>query len=131
MFAKFVVLILVFGATGVGVLSVRQSRLQSVHEMAESRHRTLQLSEKAGEIRTLIVRACTPQRIHALLETHGEFVPASKSPAQIKLMQRGHEREQVTAQSVPSAGTVRDEQLEDGSLVFTLEDGTRVVFVTE
>ncbi|MFG0315494.1 MAG: hypothetical protein ACF8LL_15065 [Phycisphaerales bacterium] len=134
MFAKFVVLILVFGATGVGVLSVRQSRLQSVHEMAESRHRTLQLSEKAGEIRTLIVRACTPQRIHALLETHGEFVPASKAPAQIELMQRGLERDQAvaqTAQTAETAESVKEEQPEDGSLVFTLEDGTRVVFVTE
>ncbi len=131
MFAKFVVLILVFGATGVGVLSVRQSRLQSVHEMAESRHRSLQLSEKAGEIRTLIVRACTPQRIHALLETHGEFVPASKAPAQIKLMQRGLEREQAVARPIEKTEPVKDEQLEDGSLVFTLDDGTRVVFVRE
>lgn len=133
MFAKFVVLILVFGATGIGVLSVRQSRLQSVHEMAESRHRALQLNEQAGEIRTLIVRSCTPQRVHGLIESHGEFVPASKAPAQIELVQQIIEQD-APAQELITESDVsepRQQELENGSLVFTLDDGTRVVFVRD
>lgn len=138
MFAKFVVLILVFGASGIGVLSVRQSRLQAVHEMAESRHRTLQLNEQAGEIRTLIVRSSTPQRVHQLIKAHGEFVPASATPAQIEMAQQVIEREVpsiATADEEPAIieqpSTMRTEEADDGSLIFTLEDGTRVVFVRD
>lgn len=127
MFVKLVVLILVFGGTGIGVLSVRQSRLQAVHEMAESRHRALQLNEQAGEIRSLIVRSSTPQRVHQIMASHGDFVPASSTPAQVEFVER-------VLEHMPES--VADEQdLVDppstGTLVFTLSDGTRVVFVDE
>lgn len=130
MFVKFVALILVFGATGIGVLSVRQSRLQAVHEMAESRQRSLRYNEQAGEIRSLIVRSCTPQRVHQLIEPHGEFVPASTTPAQVELVQRVVEREFTPDPSVESVASIV-ETPQDGRLVFTLDDGTRVVFVEE
>jgi hypothetical protein len=130
-FVKFVALILVFGATGIGVLSVRQSRLQAVHEMAEARQRTLQSNEQAGEIRSLIVRSCTPQRVHALMDAQGEFVPAAATPAQVELVQRVIERasEPEPTPAVSHDGVEVHES--DGTLVFTLEDGTRVVFVEE
>lgn len=131
MFVKFVALILVFGATGIGVLSVRQSRLQAVHEMAEARQRTLQSNEQAGEIRSLIVRSCTPQRVHALMDAQGEFVPAASTPAQVELVQRVIER----ASEPDPVPTVHHDGVEvhesEGTLVFTLEDGTRVVFVED
>ena len=144
MFAKFVVLILVFGATGIGVLSVRQSRLQAVHEMAESRHRILQLDEKAGEIRTLIVKSATPQRVHRMLDAHGNFVPASSTQQDVPLFQQVIESEYIetipveddlleqidpqTATQVVTQPIEHDEQDDDdGRLVFTLDDGTRVV----
>jgi hypothetical protein len=142
-FAKFVVLILIFGATGVGVLSVRQSRLQSVHEMAESRHRIRQLDEKAGEIRTMIVRSCTPQRVHQLLSEHGNFVPASTTQQGMPLYQQVIESEPQFIETIPietDQGTEldphaathvvtqpSDQSHDDGRLVFKLDDGTRVV----
>ncbi|MCA9274784.1 MAG: hypothetical protein KDA29_02050 [Phycisphaerales bacterium] len=144
MFAKLVVLILVFGASGIGVLSVRQSRLQSVHEMAESRHSIRRLDEQAGEIRTMIAKSCTPQRVHAMIDDRGSFKPASTTPAKIELAQRVLEStiEAPTAERIEIPHDLPDEQVSgqhdvtrqdesDGTVVFTLEDGTRVVFVRE
>lgn len=129
MFAKLVVLILVFGASGVGVLSVRQSRLQAVHDMAESRHRIRQLQEQAGEIRTLIARSCTPQRVHRMLADSGYYTPASQAPAQLRAARKSlEESEEIPA---PLVSQDRDEDLPPGSVVMTLDDGTRVVFVRE
>jgi len=71
-FIKLVVLILVCGSSGVGLLSVRQSRLQAAHEMAEARHRSRRLDERAGEIRTQIAQSCTPQRVIEMLALQHE-----------------------------------------------------------
>ncbi len=87
-FLKLVVLILVLGSSGVGMLSVRQSRLQAVHEMAEARHRIRRLSEQAGEVRTLISQSCTPDRVHAMLTDPGAYRPAIHNPARIELAPR-------------------------------------------
>ncbi len=129
MFAKFVVLILVFGASGIGVLSVRQSRLQAVHEMAESRHRIRQLDEQGGEIRTMIVRSCTPQRVHQLLRDRGYYTPASQAPAQLQMVQQVIEA--APDQPTPSIQMTNDDDLPEGSVVWTLDDGSRVVFVRD
>jgi len=81
-FIKLVVLILVCGSSGVGLLSVRQSRLQAAHEMAEARHRTRRLNERAGEIRTRIAQSCTPDRVRELLSAQDAYDPAMHYPAQ-------------------------------------------------
>lgn len=81
MFIKLVVLILVCGSSGVGLLSVRQSRLQAAHEMAEARHRSRRLDERAGEIRTQIAQACTPGRVIELLKAQDAYDPAVHHPA--------------------------------------------------
>ncbi len=81
MFIKLVVLILVCGSSGVGLLSVRQSRLQAAHEMAEARHRSRRLDERAGEIRTQIAQACTPERVIELLKAQDAYDPAVHHPA--------------------------------------------------
>jgi hypothetical protein len=107
-FVKFVALILVFGATGIGVLSVRQSRLQAVHEMAEAR-----------------------QRVHELMDAQGEFMPAASTPAQVELVQRVIERASEPDPAPPVHHDGVEVHESDGTLVFTLEDGTRVVFVED
>ncbi len=127
MFFKFVALILIFGATGIGVLSVRQSRLQAVHEMAESRYRALQLNEQAGEIRSLIVRSSTPQRVHELIKSEGAYVPASSTPAEVVLIEQVIEPIQTQPDPIVQADPVED--IESTRLVFTLSDGTRVVLI--
>lgn len=129
MFAKLVVLILVFGASGVGVLSVRQSRLQAVHEMAESRHRIRRLQEQGTEIRTMIVRSCTPQRVIDLLKDRDGYAPASTTPAKLQLA--GRVLEQVPQETPPPVVVSPQPQVVDNTVIWTLDDGTRVVFVRE
>jgi hypothetical protein len=128
-FAKLVVLILVFGASGVGLLSVRQSRLQAVHEMAESRHRIRRLQEQGTEIRTMIVRSCTPQRVIDLLKDRGAYTPASAAPAKLQLAQQV--LEQVQPDPEPQVVSSPQPQISDDRVIWTLEDGTRVVFERE
>lgn len=129
MFFKFVALILIFGATGIGVLSVRQSRLQAVHEMAESRYRALQLNEQADEIRSIIVRSSTPQRVHDLIDEEQKFVPASSTPAEVALIEQVIEP--IQEQPDPIVQGPESDDLESTRLVFTLSDGTRVVLIGE
>lgn len=129
MFAKLVVLILVFGASGVGLLSVRQSRLQAVHEMAESRHRIRRLQEQGTEIRSMIVRSCTPQRVIGMLKDRGVYTPASTAPAKLQMVQQVVEQAQPDPS--PQIVTSPQAQYSDDTVIWTLEDGTRVVFKRE
>lgn len=129
MFAKLVVLILISGASGVGMLSVRQSRLQAVHEMAESRHRIRSLQEQGTEIRTMIVRSCTPQRVNELLKDRGYYTPASSAPAKLQMVQQVVE--QAHPDPAPQIVTEPEPEYTDDTVIWTLEDGTRVIFVRE
>lgn len=154
MFLKLVVLILVFGSSGVGLLSVRQSRLQAVHEMAEARHRIRRLNEQAGEIRTLIVQSSTPDRVHRMMGDHNGYRPATHHPARVKMVQPTLE-EAIPAEEISPLARVSEPDLvqksgvqsepvrgDDGEQIWVdehnrthriwvLEDGTRVVFIEE
>lgn len=135
MFAKLVILILVFGGSGMGLLSVRQSRIQAVHEMAEARHRVLRLDEQGGEIETLIARSCTPERIHQLLDRYGEFQPANLARAEIDAINRVYESP-IEIGSPTDSGDLQsetDRQTDSQApretpRVWILSDGSRVVF---
>lgn len=149
MFLKLVVLILVCGGSGIGLLSVRQSRLQTAHEMAEARHRVRRLDEQAGEIRALIVSSCTPDRVRRLMRQLEGFDPAIHHPARFELAK---ETIEAPAHGLPQlqpsapAHTPNDTMLgiasHDQSTFWVdgepkakhewiLEDGTRVVFVED
>jgi hypothetical protein len=138
-FIKLVVLILVCGSSGIGLLSVRQSRLQAAHEMAEARHRTILLKEQAGEIRAQIAQACTPERVIELISTTDGFKPAIHNPAVFTQM---HDHEPVTQTEFDETqldefasdhqpadddedGWVRDMLDQEHTLI--LENGTRVI----
>lgn len=60
MFAKLVVLVLAVGGTAVGMLALRQSRLQAAHEAAEARLRMRAHAERTMELRVRIARRITP-----------------------------------------------------------------------
>ncbi len=124
---KLVVLILVCGSSGVGLLSVRQSRLQAAHEMAEARHRTQRLNEQAREIRTRIAQACTPDRVVALLEAQGQYSPAVHHPA--KWMVRIDPEFVSGAESLDIQGGGDDDFKIQHSWI--LEDGSAVILLNE
>ncbi len=125
---KLVVLILVCGSSGVGLLSVRQSRLQAAHEMAEAGHRTQRLDEQAREIRTRIAQACTPDRVVALLKAQGQYDPAVHHPAKWKI---GIEPEFTSG--LESHG-VQGGWIDDGFRAhhsWILEDGSAVILLND
>ena len=139
MFIKLVVMILVCGGSGVGLLSVRQSRLQAAHEMAETRHRCLRLDEQTGEIRTHIAQACTPDRVVELLGSQDNFDPAVHHPTKLGIGQDAIEFH-PDKESVLTGGA---DQADQSSLIqryvnepdeeqgWILEDGSRVIFIGE
>lgn len=67
MFVKLIVLICVLGSTGVGVLSVRQSRLMVSNEMTQARMRARELDRRAMELRAQIAERVTPKKLRELL----------------------------------------------------------------
>ncbi len=75
MFIKLVVLILVCGSSGIGLLSVRQSRLQAAHEMAEARHRVRLLEEQSSELRVKATLASSPEMVASLIENWDQYEP--------------------------------------------------------
>ena len=136
MFIKLVVLILVCGSSGVGLLSVRQSRLQAAHEMAEARLRIRQLEEQAGELRAKIAKASTPDRIAEMLEDQQGYQHAVQNIASLK--QDGQQGEQYIEPTVvysevepdPIPDDTIDAPVDDEN-VWILNDGSRVILLTD
>lgn len=133
MFIKLVVLILVCGSSGVGLLSVRQSRLQAAHEMAEARHRIQRLDEQTGEIRMQIARSCTPERVSALVESRGiskpGYDPAVHHPVRMVSGDQGTGSES-TIEYDGSEPVWMDEAFESEHS-WILDDRSRDIFVGE
>ena len=132
MFIKLVVLILVCGSSGVGLLSVRQSRLQAAHEMAEARHRTLVLEEIVGELRASIAQISTPDRVAELLESFDGYAPAVHQRATLvnpnailELQSRDQSDAPTSDQTHWIDRPVRDEH------AWTLSDGSRVIVIDD
>lgn len=74
-FAKMVVLVLCLGGSAVGMLALRQSRLQAAHEAAEARLRMRAHAERTMDLRTEIARRVTPEAL-AVLAEGTDLVPA-------------------------------------------------------
>lgn len=77
-FAKLVVLVLCLGGSAVGMLALRQSRLQAAHEAAEARLRMRTHSERTMDLRTEIARRVTPEAL-AEMAAGVDLVPAVES----------------------------------------------------
>lgn len=63
MFAKLVVLVLGVGGSAVGMLALRQSRLQAAHEAAEARLRMRIHAERTRNLRAEIAARVTPEAL--------------------------------------------------------------------
>lgn len=75
MIAKMCVLILVLGASGVGVLSVRQERLITAHETTQARLRARDEALRTSELRARIATLATPESVRARAELLGPLEP--------------------------------------------------------
>lgn len=75
MIAKLCVLILMLGASGVGVLSVRQERLIVAHETTRARLDARDEALRTSELRARIATLAAPDSVRARLELLGPLSP--------------------------------------------------------
>lgn len=115
MFIKLIVLILVVGSSGVGVLSVRQSRLQAAHETAETRLRIRKLENRTSELKSLIAERATPSRVVSALEASKQYTPAV------------HNRATLSKSFAP----IDEGTQQDSTEVWFLDDGTQVLILRD
>ena len=109
MVMKLILVVMLMGSSGIGLLSIRQSRLQAAHEMARSRLEIRNLEGRTSEIRSEIAHMLGPARIASLLDSQSERDHAVHQPASIDL------------------GAIE----EPAQPYFVLEDGTRVYLIDE
>ncbi len=129
MFVKLVVLILVVGSSGVGVLSVRQSRLQAAHETAEARLRIRKLENRTTELKAAIALHATPQKLAQALESSKEYTPAVHHLAQLgEAFQPINEQE--AGQEVEE-GDEQEGEVSAGPQWHSLGDGTEILIMTD
>lgn len=75
MLAKIAALILVSAAAAAGLLSVRQQRLEAVHEMSAAVRRAEALDRQLWRVRIDLARRITPERVHELAQQLGPLEP--------------------------------------------------------
>jgi hypothetical protein len=125
-----VVLILVCGSSGVGLLSVRQSRLQAAHEMAEARHRSQILEEVLGELRASIAQISTPDRVADLLAADDRYTPAIHQRATLVQLAEPIETPMGFDGSQQDQAPWLDDRFRDQH-AWILSDGSRVILVDD
>lgn len=76
--AKLAVMVLGVGGSAVGMLALRQSRLQAAHEAAEARLRMRTHAERTMDLRAEVARRVTPEALARYAEDPS-FVPAIES----------------------------------------------------
>ncbi|MGJ8635338.1 MAG: hypothetical protein ACSHX5_00635 [Phycisphaerales bacterium] len=135
MFVKLIVLICVLGSTGVGVLSVRQSRLMVSNEMTQARMRARELDRRAMELRAEIADRVSPEKLRELLGDDYETKLVDETTRRIEILDpevfepmHDDELEQVIDEQAlqdQSSLVEESQQIEEPSY-WTLDDGTRV-----
>lgn len=122
MFVKLIVLILALGSTGVGVLSVRQSRLVASNEMTQARMRSRDLDRRSMELRAQIAARITPSQIRAMLGDEIDSAMIDQTQRRIALLDP-YEPEidgKELVENAPVKLSVVDPKY------WSLDDGTRV-----
>lgn len=83
MFLKLCLVILLIGGTGVGSLSMRQSRLIAVHEATQARLRVQSLERRATALRARLALETTPEQIRARLGPDSTLTPETLGRADL------------------------------------------------
>lgn len=122
MFVKLIVLIVALGSTGVGVLSVRQSRLVASNEMTQSRLRSRQLTQRSMELRAQIAQSITPDQIRAMLGENATNAFVDQTHHNIQLL----DPSEPEPEQIDDLLETEQEVVEPNENYWTLEDGTRI-----
>jgi|TARA_R110002073_G_scaffold104622_5_gene236734 hypothetical protein len=125
MFVKLIVLILALGSTGVGVLSVRQARLETSNEMTQSRLRSRELTQRSMELRAQIAERITPDQIRAMLGEQLDQSMVNQTHRRIELLDPRDPEPAIATEDE----SVDHEQEPEHPNFWTLDDGTRVIVI--
>jgi len=79
---KLAFLIICVGATGCGLLALRQQRLESVNELARVQRQLVSMDQDLYRARVQIAAAITPSRVTDLAITLGPLRPIGVDPVQ-------------------------------------------------
>lgn len=131
MFVKLIVLICVLGSTGVGVLSVRQSRLMVSNEMTQARMRARELDRRGMELRAQIAERVTPEKLRALLGDDYDTTLVGETTRRIEILDPEVFEPILEDEFGPVVDDRIDAQEQDSLSLndpeyWTLDDGTRV-----
>ena len=140
MFVKLIVLIMALGSTGVGVLSVRQSRLVASNEMTQSRLRSRELSQRAMELRAQIAQRITPDQLNRMISESPETIMVDQTLRKIDLIDHSEPvvYRRPAPDLIPPALTTQTQTQAETDLgtqpshepdYWTLDDGTRVYLI--
>tara|TARA_R110000737_G_scaffold2923_14_gene9684 strand:- start:17863 stop:18261 length:399 start_codon:yes stop_codon:yes gene_type:complete len=127
MFVKLIVLILALGSTGVGVLSVRQARLETSNEMTQSRLRSRELTQRSMELRAQIAERITPDQIRAMLGDQLDRSMVNQTHHRIELLDP-RDPEPAVATADEATDAIPQEAIDQPNF-WTLDDGTRVIVI--
>lgn len=127
MFVKLIVLILALGSTGVGVLSVRQARLETSNEMTQSRLRSRELTQRSMELRAQIAERITPDQIRAMLGDQLDRSMVNQTHHRIELLDP-RDPEPAVAAAEEATDPIPQEAVDQPNF-WTLDDGTRVIVI--
>jgi hypothetical protein len=75
LFAKLFVTVLAVGATGCGLLALRQQRLDAVHQQAMTQRRIMAADRDINSLRWRLSSEVTPQRVEVAAAKIGSLVP--------------------------------------------------------
>lgn len=78
--AKIAFLVIAVGGIGAGLLSLRQQRLEVVHEVATIQKQLSAMDQDLFRVRVGIAQAITPQRVVNLAGNLGPMVPIGVDP---------------------------------------------------
>jgi len=80
MFSKLLVIIVAMGLTAMGLLIVRQQRIDAAHEIARTHEQIREHERALWRIRSEIARRCRPDEIRRLIESLPEQWTALPDP---------------------------------------------------
>lgn len=111
MFAKLCVVILSIGAVACALLALRQSRLQSASELAQTQLRIMQLDQGLCSLRARIAEKVSPERVQEMAESLCDMRPLVEEDSAILLAEyerrHGLEPSDAPAKGAPKTASTR------------------------
>ncbi|MEO1128542.1 MAG: hypothetical protein AAFX05_02415 [Planctomycetota bacterium] len=116
MSAKLAALIVAFALTAVGLLAVRQQRLQAVSDMASSIERAAEMDRQSWRLRVEVARRLDPDALQRAVESLGDVSPLQLRECEIICPPEDEDQEPAHVADPGRVASVEDVDGEERSL---------------